>query len=244
VASAGLIRLARMTAAQPENTGFRARVAQIRLAFVYTAKRDKAFVPILALVLLGVIAVTAFLVWRWGWWWIPLGVLLAFMGTMIVLNLRITRAMMREAEGQPGAAAVIVQTMRGDWRVTPGVQVTTQNDFVHRVVARPGVILLAEGHPNRVRSLLAQEKKRLARVVGDTPIYDFTIGNGEGQVPIRKLRSTLLRLPPNITAKQVNALDTRLTALHSRPQMPKGPIPKNLRNLRPPKGAYKALRGR
>src|SRR5690606_22951729 len=120
------------------------------------------------------------------WLWVPAGVLLSLLAVMIVLNLRANAAMLNEAEGQPGAAAVILQTMRGDWRVTPAVQVTTQQDFVHRVLGRPGVVLIAEGSANRIRSLLGQEKKRLARVVGEVPIYDFTVGDGEGQVSIRK----------------------------------------------------------
>lgn len=228
-------------AAQPEKASFRERLKQIGVAFQYTARRDKLFLP-LVIVAVGVpLGLTVFwLVTGGDWLWAPVGVLFALLGAMVVLNLRANRAMLNEAEGQPGAAAAILQTMRGDWRVTPAAQATTQGDFVHRVLGRPGVVLVAEGVPGRLRGLLAQEKKRLSRVVGDTPIYDFTIGNEEGQVSVRKLRTTLMRLPRNITGKQVNALDTRLTALTTRPQMPKGPIPKNLR----PKGMNRMLRGR
>ena len=66
--------------------------------------------------------------------------------------------------------------MRGDWRVTSGVAGTQQLDAVHRVLGRPGIILVAEGVPSRVRGLLAQEKKKVARVVGETPIYDIIVG--------------------------------------------------------------------
>ena len=48
--------------------------------------------------------------------------MMALLGVMIVLNLRANKAMMAEAEGQPGAAAQIVETMRGDWRVRAGVR--------------------------------------------------------------------------------------------------------------------------
>ena len=67
------------------------------------------------------------------------------------------------------------------------------------------------------------------------------MGNGEGEIPLAKLRVTLMKLPRTITGKDVNALDKRLKALSARPQLPKGAIPKN---MRPPKGAYKAMRGR
>ncbi|WP_026212706.1 DUF4191 domain-containing protein [Longispora albida] len=228
-------------AQQPEKVKLRDRLKQIRMVFAFTAKRDRMFVPLVALAVLVPLVLVGLVVWLTdSWLWIPAGVLLALLGVMIVLNLRSNTAMMAEAENQPGAAASILEMLRGDWRVTPAVQLTTQNDFVHRVIGRPGVILVGEGAPARARSLLAQEKKKLSKVVGtSTPIYDFMIGNGEGEMPIRKLRMAVMKLPRNITGKQVNALETRLTALSAgRPQMPKGPIPKN---LRPPRGA---MRGR
>ena len=80
----------------------------------------------------------------------------------------------------------------------------------------------------RVKPLLAQEKKRTARLVGDTPIYDIVVGNDEGQVPLSKLERHLTKLPANITAKQMDALESRLAALGTRSgpaAMPKGPMP-------------------
>jgi hypothetical protein len=149
--------------------------------------------------------------------------------------------MMSAAEGQPGAAASILETMRGDWRVTPAVSSTTQFDMVHLVIGRPGVILLGEGNAQKVRGLIGQERRRLAKVIGSAPLYDYMVGQGDDEVPIRKLRMTLMKLPRNLTGKDVNALDKRLKALSARPQMPKGSIPKN---MRPPKGAFRQMRGR
>jgi hypothetical protein len=125
----------------------------------------------------------------------------------------------------------VLQNMRGDWRVTQAVQVNSQLDAVHRVLGRPGVILVAEGQPHRVRPMLAQEKKRVARISGDTPIYDVVVGDEEGQVPIRKLNQHMVRLPRNLDQRQVNALEKRLAALggtKSAP-LPKGPMPKQAR---------------
>ena len=73
-----------------------------------------------------------------------------------------------------------------------------------------------EGAPHRVKGLLAQEKKRHARVVGKTPIYDIVVGNDEGQMPLRKLQRHLMKLPRNISAGEMDSLETRLTALGSR----------------------------
>jgi len=58
---------------------------------------------------------------------------------------------------------------------------------------------------------------------------EFFVGDDDGQVSLKKLRTTLMKLPRTITGKEVNALDSRLTALTARPQMPKGAIPKNMR---------------
>ena len=92
------------------------------------------------------------------------------------------------------------------------------------------MIFVGEGSAARVKPLLAQEKKRTARLIGDTPIYDIVVGNGEGEVPLSKLERHLTKLPANITAKQMDALESKLVALGSRigpAAMPKGPLPAN-----------------
>jgi hypothetical protein len=225
-----------------EKVSFGQRLKQIGMVFSFTAKQDKWFVPLVAVAALIPLAITAVLViMGFGWIWIPLGVMVTLLAVLIVLNLRSNAAMMNAAEGQPGAAASIVENMRGDWRVRPAATSTTQFDMVHVIIGRPGVILLGEGQQQRVRNLMGQEKRRLAKVIGSAPIYDYLIGNGEGEVPIRKLRVTLMKLPRNLTGKDVNALDKRLGALMARPQMPKGAIPKN---MRPAKGAFRQGRPR
>ena len=224
-----------------EKISFGQRLKQIGMVFSFTAKRDKWFAPLAAGAVLIPLALSVVAVILWGWLWLPLGILFALLALLIVLNLRSNRAMMNAAEGQPGAAASIMENMRGDYRVTPAVSSTTQMDMVHLVIGRQGVILLAEGNPQRVRGLLGQEKRRLAKVIGSAPLHDFVIGQGEGELPIRKLRMTLLKLPKALSGKDVNTLDRRLKALTARPQMPKGAIPKN---MRPAKGAFRQSRGR
>jgi Domain of unknown function (DUF4191) len=213
-----------------EKVSFGTRLKQIGQVFSFTAKQDKWFVPLLAAAVLIPLALTVLTVLLgFGYIWIPIGVMVALLAALIVLNLRSNAAMMNAAEGQPGAAASIVENMRGDWRVRPAASSTTQFDMVHVVIGRPGVILLGEGQPQRVRSLIGQEKRRLSKVIGNAPMYDYMIGQGEGELSIRKLRTTVMKLPRNLTGKDVNALDKRLAALMARPQMPKGAIPKNMR---------------
>lgn len=225
-----------------EKVSFGARLKQIGQVFAFTAKQDRWFVPLLAAALLIPLALTVLVVLLgWGWVWIPIGIMLAMLAGLVVLNLRSNAAMMNVAEGQPGAAAQIVENMRGDWRVRAAASSTTQFDMVHVVIGRPGVILLGEGQPQRVRTLIGQEKRRLSKVIGNAPLYDYLIGQGENELSIRKLRTTVMKLPRNLTGKDVNALDKRLGALMARPQMPKGAIPKN---MRPSKGQFRQQRPR
>ncbi len=230
-------------AAEPDKGATTGRFRQIGMVISYVAKRDRRFIPyavgftLLPLVLAGVlVAIGA------GWLWIILGVVFALLAFMIVLNTRSNKTMMAEMEGTPGAGAQLVENMRrGGWLVTPAIASTTQYDIVSLVLGRPGVILLGEGNPARVRVLLGQEKRRLSKVIGTAPMHDIIVGRGEGEVPLNKLRLTMMKMPRTITGGDVNALSVRLKALTARPQMPKGAIPKN---MRPPSGSFRPPRGR
>ncbi|GLZ75718.1 membrane protein [Actinorhabdospora filicis] len=229
--------------AEPEKVSFGQRIKQIGQAFTFTAKRDKAFIPLVIAAVLAPLIIVAFLVGFFdiGWWIIPVGVMASLLAAMIVLNLRVNTAVMNEAVGKPGAALALLDILRG-WTTTPAVQVNTHQDMVHRAISRSGVVLLAEGSPGRLKSMIAQEKKRLSRIVGDAPVHAYIIGEEEGQLSVRKLRTTMTKLPKVITSKEVAGLIKRLEAISARSApIPKGPIPGN---MRPPKGMHKAMRGR
>jgi hypothetical protein len=52
------------------------------------------------------------------------------------------------------------------------------------------------------------------------------VGNEEGQIPLGKLQRHLMKLPRNISASDMEAMEARLAALGSRAAaMPKGPMP-------------------
>ncbi len=229
---------------QEEKVGFFGRLKQIGLVFKFTAREDKWFLPwAVAAVVLPLALTVAAILLGLGWLWLPIGVMLSLLALLIVLNVRSSKVFMAAAERQPGAAAQIIERMRGDWRVTPAISATTQMDMVHLVLSRRGVVLVAEGDRQRVKQLLRQEKRRLSKVIGSAPLYDFILGHGENEVPLRKLRMRLTTLPKTMSGRDVNALDKRLKALSARPRMPKGAIPKEMmpRNIRPPRNA---LRGR
>jgi hypothetical protein len=200
----------------------------IKQAYTLTAKNDPKLPWILLITFVAVAAVVELIgiLLSLPLVFIPLALLFGLLAALIVFGRRAQGSAYRQVEGQPGAAAWVLEGMRGDWRVTSGVAGTTQLDAVHRVLGRPGVILVAEGAPSRVRNLLAQEKKKVARIVGDTPIYDILVGDGEGQVPLPKLSAHVMKLPRNLSAAEVNALGRRMSALGGpRMPVPGGPLP-------------------
>ena len=206
----------------------KAKRGQIFEAFKMQRREDKLLVPLMAGAVVGATAL-AFVVglfFNLQYTLLPLGVVVGAVLAMVVFGRRVQRNVYSRAEGQPGAAGWALDNMRGRWTVTQAVAGTTQLDAVHRVIGRPGIVLVAEGVPHRVKGLLAQEKKRVARVVGDTPIYDVIVGNDEGQIPLRRLQQHIMKLPRNISPAQVDSLETRLAALASRgTALPKGPLP-------------------
>ena len=205
------------------------RVRQLIQAYKLTYARDRQLPLWMALAFVGAAAVIFLINLLAGialFIGIPIAVVFGVLAATFVFGRRAQKAAFNQVEGQPGAAGWVLGNMRGDWRVTQGVQVNAQLDAVHRVLGRPGVVLVAEGSPNRIRGLLAQEKKRLARVVGDTPIYDVSVGDAEGQVPLRKLSQHVMKLPRNLSPAEVNALGKRIGALGGqRMPVPGGPLP-------------------
>ncbi|WP_439029253.1 DUF4191 domain-containing protein [Gordonia terrae] len=208
------------------------RRQQLWQAFQMQRKEDKRLIPYMAGVIVLSIAVFTALGFVLGspWLLIPLGVVLGVLGAFILFGRRVQKNVYTKAEGQPGAAGWALGNMRGQWRVKQAVAGTSHLDAVHRVIGKPGVILVGEGSPTRIKTLLGQEKKKVARVVGDTPIYEIVVGNDDGQVPLSKLERHLNKLPNNIDRKRMETLEGRLAALGSKapgPGMPKGPLPGN-----------------
>ncbi|HWS90981.1 MAG TPA: DUF4191 domain-containing protein [Mycobacterium sp.] len=225
-------KAARAQASAARRAAARERRAQLWQAFNMQRQEDKWLLPYMIGAFVLIVGVSVAVgVWAGGFTMItliPLGVLLGGLVTFIIFSRRAQRSLFSKAEGQTGAAAWVLDNLRGKWRVTPGVAATGHFDAVHRVLGRPGVILVGEGSAGRVKPLLAQEKKRTARLVGDVPIYDIVVGTGEGEVPLGKLERHLNRLPSNITVKQMDTLESRLAALGSRTGtgvVPKGPLP-------------------
>jgi len=207
-------------------------------AFKLTRQSDARLIPYLILFgVLGaaVLYVVTMLITGSLYLPIPIAVLGGLLAAMFVFSRRAQKSMFSQAEGQPGAAGwMLQQQLKGDWRISQAVAGTTQLDAVHRLIGRPGVVLVGEGAPHRVRGLIAQEKKRVARIAGDTPIYDVVVGTNDTDVRLGKLTRYLVKLPANLSKEQVKALEKRLSALNAgRAPLPQGPMPQGakMRNM-------------
>jgi hypothetical protein len=215
------------------------RVAQIRSAYTMTRKVDPAVGWVTAatgFLVLAVAVAIGFLIGHpiyLGF----LGLMMAVLAATIVFGKRAEKAAFSQVDGQPGAAAAALNMLRKGWTVTPAVAMSRNQDIVHRVVGRAGVVLVGEGSPSRVQALIVTEKKKVARFVPDVPIYDVQAGNETGQVPLRKLNNHLMKLPRNLKQPQVIEVNRRLKALGSMNlPIPKGPMPRSARMPRGPRG--------
>lgn len=189
-------------------------------------------------IFLATFAVVFVPIFLWLNW--PTALLLAFPMGLLAATYWFSRRAMRAAytqiDGQPGAAAAVIQSMRGsNWLVTPAVAVNKSQDIITRVVGKPGVVLVSEGPSSRVVPLLATERKRTARWLPEVPIYEIQVGNDEGQVPLMKLQKSLNKLPRNMRGGEVTEIRRRLDALGnaaSSMPIPKGPVPTSARQVR------------
>ncbi|QGZ48622.1 DUF4191 family protein [Streptomyces sp. QHH-9511] len=210
------------------------RLKQIALTYKMTRKADPKVGLVVAgvgIVVLGVLLAIGFLIGHPVYLGV-LGFILALLAMAIIFGRRAERAAFGQMEGQPGAAAAVLQNVGRGWTTTPAVAMNKNQDVVHRAVGRAGIVLVAEGNPNRVRTLLAAEKRKMARIVVDVPVHDIIVGNDEGQVPLKKVRTTMLKLPRVLSGPQVTATNDRLRAmgdLMSNMPLPKGPMPKGMR---------------
>ena len=215
------------------------RLKQIRMVASLVNQSNKKALPyaIGAGLAVAAVFVVVGLVTGMYLFFIPIGVLLGILTIVILFGRFATEAQFKAIEGQLGAPATILQQMRrGNWTITPVVNANRNQDMVHRAVGRPGVVLIGEGAPSRVATLLAAEKKRTARVAFDVPIFEFQVGDEEGQVPVRKLERKLMRLPRNLKPAAISDLNHRLKALQpSLVQQPKGPLPRNVRQPKMPR---------
>lgn len=210
----------------------RERFEQLRVAFQRTREVDPRLT--LWLVAAGLLGLVLPLLVGWllgrPMWGLFIGLLLGPLVALNVFGRRVSRAQFELLEGRPGAAVVVLQSMRGPWHAQPMVAFNRKQDVVHRIVGRPGVVIVGEGSPSRVEPLVKKEATKMRRMLGDDiGVHEVIVGEADrdGVVDIRRLRMHLMKLPRRIKKREVAELHTKLSALKDqRPPMPKGPIPR------------------
>ena len=230
--------------ANPEKQG---RLKQILASYRMTRKSD----PRIGLILLGTFLVAGalgfllFMLLPGGWILdVITGAMIGLLAALVVFGRRAQNAAYRQIEGQPGAAAAALGTLRRGWKTDPAIAFNKNQDIVHRVVGPPGIVLIGEGNPGRLKTLLANERRKHERVASEVPIFEVVCGNPDtypGAVPVSKLTRHVTKLGRNVKPAEMTDVLARLKALdanRSNIPLPKGPMPTNL------KGARQNMRGR
>ncbi|MEI5674859.1 MULTISPECIES: DUF4191 domain-containing protein [unclassified Nocardioides] len=217
-----------------------------RQQFVETYRLTKKTDPRIGLVLLGTFLVSGALGFAIFWllpgsgviaWIMSIvgALLLGLLATMILFGRRAQNSAYSQMEGQPGAAAAALRMLRRGWVTEPAIAFNRQQDVVHRLVGPPGIVLIGEGNPTRVRQLLTAERRKHERVVVDAPIHDIVCGRGEGEVPLPKLVRHVQKLGRQVKGPEITDILNRLKAIDARRgtiPLPKGPVPTSMKGMR------------
>ena len=161
--------------------------------------------------------------------------MVGLLATLIIFSRRAQAAAYKQLEGRPGAAASALTTLRRGWKAEPAIALNKQQDIVHRVVGPPGIILVGEGNPSRLKALMASERRRHERVASEVPVHEIVVGDAEGQVPLPKLTKHVSKMGRQVKPAEMTDILNRLKALdaqRSNIPIPKGPVPTSMKGMR------------
>lgn len=154
---------------------------------------------------------------------------LAFLAGFFLFTRFANTAAFASIEGQVGAGASVLMSIRRGFITTPAVNVNRDQDMVHRVSSKAGIILVGEGGYG-VKSLMQDERRKMERFLSGVPVSEVIVGDNQGQVSIRKLQKHLKKLPKKLSTVQLREVRARLRSVGGlNLPMPKGPMPTNIR---------------
>lgn len=153
----------------------------------------------------------------------------AFLAAFFLFTRYANVAAYASIEGQIGAGASVLMSIRRGFVTTPAVNVNRDQDMVHRVSGKAGIILVGEGGFG-VKTLIQDERRKMERFLSGVPVTEVVVGDGQGQVTVRKLQKHLKKLPKKLNTVQLREVRARLRSVGGlNMPMPKGPMPTNQR---------------
>ncbi|RRJ88810.1 DUF4191 family protein [Gulosibacter macacae] len=218
------------------------RFRQVIDVFKMTAKYDKpgvalmiaAFIVpvVLAIVLCLIFYANNVIMWIM---FVLLGVLFGVLLFMFALNWRAERVAYSQLEGQKGATgAVLTSSLRGQWKTSdmPVAFNPRTQDVLFRAVGKPGVVLFTESANAHSKKLLADERRKIQRLLPTVPVHHLQVG-GEGGIKLGQLKGAVGKLPNKLTKAEILAVDSRLASLQGNQMpIPKGIDPNKVRPSR------------
>ena len=247
-------------------------IKQIITIFKYTHKEDKmlpaliagAFlVPVIVFVILGIIFRWTVLTWVFL---MLIAIMLGMLMATIVLTRRADMVGYKQLDGKPGAAISVLRNINKAGFNFPEQPVWVDprtKDAIWRGTGYNGIYLLGEGDYDRVKRAMARQEQSIKSVTAGSqiPVYRVVVGNGQGQVPLKKLRSNIIRhkayrpthhknallakIHPRerfiLTKAELEKLNARLRTLQTKNGMgiPKGIDPTRMQHV-----SRRAMRGR
>jgi len=247
-------------------------IKQIITIFKYTHKEDKmlpaliagAFlVPVIVFVILGIIFRWTVLTWVFL---MLIAIMLGMLLATIVLTRRADMVGYKQLDGKPGAAISVLRNINKAGFNFPEQPVWVDprtKDAIWRGTGYNGIYLLGEGDYDRVKRAMDRQEQSIKSVTAGSqiPVYRVMVGNGQGQVPLKKLRSNIIRhkayrpthhknallakIHPRerfiLTKAELEKLNARLRTLQTKNGMgiPKGIDPTRMQHV-----SRRAMRGR
>lgn len=169
---------------------------------------------------------------------------LAFMTALIIMSRRGEKAAYAQIAEKQGASIVALRGLRKRWHFeeTPVAVDARSKDIIFRVVGPSGIVLIGDGNPNRIKTMLANEERKTRRVASTVPIHLVQAGPREGQISVDKLARHIMKLknPSGLLQKnEIAEVQRRMRALGGMTApIPKGVDPSKARMDR------RAMRGR
>lgn len=199
-------------------------IKQIITIFKYTHKEDKmlpaliagAFlVPVIVFVILGIIFRWTVLTWVFL---MLIAIMLGMLLATIVLTRRADMVGYKQLDGKTGAAISVLRNINKAGFNFPEQPVWVDprtKDAIWRGTGYNGIYLLGEGDYDRVKRAMDRQEQSIKSVTAGSqiPVYRVMVGNGQGQVPLKKLRSNIIRRKAYHPTHHKNAL---LAKIHPR----------------------------